>query len=93
VVAATTLAFAIQQSHSGVDRFSSRFMEPRTPILVTQSLRRRISSIVERATVLEFEFRQTDVAVSLEQKMSQLSGLFQVGFKAAVELRLLHIGL
>jgi hypothetical protein len=69
-------------------------MDPQTPILVTQGLKRTISSIVERVFVLEFEFRQTDVAVTLEQKMSQLSGLFHVVFNAAVDsLRVLHIGL
>ena len=92
--AATTLALAIQQSHSGVDRFSSRFMDPRTPVLVTPGLRKTISSIAHRVVALEFEFRQTDVAVSLDQKMSQLSGLFQVVFSAALDsLRILHIGL
>lgn len=92
--AATTLAFAIQQSRSRADRFSSRFMDPRTPVLVTQGLRRTISDIAERLICLEFEFRQTDAMVSLEQKMSQLSGLFQVVFNAAVDsLQSLHIGL
>jgi hypothetical protein len=92
--AATTLAFAIQQSRSRADRFSSRFMDPRTPVLVTQGLRRTISDIAERLICLEFEFRQTDVMVSLEQKISQLSGLFQVVFNAAVDsLQSLHIGL
>ncbi|KAE9366976.1 hypothetical protein N431DRAFT_81548 [Stipitochalara longipes BDJ] len=91
--AATTLAFAIQQSHSSIHRFSSRFMDPKTPILVTQGLKRTISSIAERVSVLEFEFRQTDIAVTLEQKMSQLSALFQVVFNAAIDsLRSLHIG-
>ena len=47
--AARTLAFAIQESNSGVDRFSSRFMDPHTPIVVTQELRRTVSSIAERA--------------------------------------------
>jgi hypothetical protein len=92
--AARTLAFAVQQSRSRVDRFSSRFMDPRTPVLVTQTLRKTISDIAERLICLEFEFRQTDVMVSLEHKMSQLSGLFQVVFNAAVDsLRGLHIGL
>ena len=69
-------------------------MDPRTPILLTQGLKSTISSIAERVSVLEFEFRQTDVAVTLEQKMSQLSGLFEVVFNAAVDsLRSLHIGL
>ena len=69
-------------------------MDPQTPILVTKGLQRTISSIAERALVLEFEFRQTDASVSLEQKMSQLSGLFKVGFNAVVDsLRILHIGL
>jgi hypothetical protein len=92
--AATTLAFAIQQSQSPVDRFSSRFMDPRTPVLVNQELRKTISNLARRLTCLEFEFRQTDVTISLEQKMSQLSGPFQVVFNAAVDsLQSLHIGL
>lgn len=69
-------------------------MDPRTPVVLTQGLRKSISSIAEGVVALEFEFRQTDVTVSLEQNMLQLSGLFQVGFKAAVDsLRILHIGL
>jgi hypothetical protein len=93
--AAATLALAVQRSNSRVDRFSSRFMDPRTPVIVTQALRRTISSIFyHRAVALELEFRQTDVMISLDQKMSQLSGLFQIVFNAAADtLRFLHIGL
>jgi hypothetical protein len=92
--AAKTLAFAIQQSQSPVHHFSSRFMDPRTPVLVTQELRKTISNLTRRLICLEIEFRQTDVNISLEQKMSQLSGPFQVVFNAAVDsLQGLHIGL
>jgi hypothetical protein len=92
--AAMTLASAIQKSQSPVDRFSSRFMDPRTPILVTQELRKTISDLARRLACLEFEFRQTDANISLEQKMLQLSGSFHVVFNAAVDsLQSLHIGL
>lgn len=91
---AYTLASAIQTSRSPVNRLSSRFMDPRLPVLVTQGLRSTISSIAGQLVSLEFEFGQTDSSISLEQKMSQLGPLFLVVLTAAANsLRSLHIGL
>jgi len=89
--AARTLAFAVQQSESEVNRFSSRFMDPRTPLVLTRDLERAVVNIAVRLKCLELQI--VDDRINLDEKVLQLSELFGVVFSTAVHLEILHIGL
>lgn len=89
--AAQTLAWVlIKSNNEQLARFSSRFMEPRSPLIITRSLRTTISTLAERLLYLELEF--VDERSHQHERMSELSELFGTVFTAAVNLQCLHVG-
>lgn len=70
-------------------RLSSRFMDPSTPISLTEVTSGAITQVASRLKSLELEF---DNRWNLEEKVRELSGLFQLVFAEAKGLESLHIG-
>lgn len=89
--AARTLSTATKELQNPVTRFSSRFMDPPFPLVLTAGLRTTISECVGNLAYLEQEFR--DDAGSLENKLLGLAPLFLVVWNAAHNLQGLHVGL
>jgi len=87
---AKTLTEALILSEArNFQRLSSRFMDPSTPISLTEVTSGAISHVAKRLKSLELEF---DNRWNLEEKVKELSGLFQLVFAEAKGLESLHIG-
>ncbi|TAQ91145.1 hypothetical protein B7494_g497 [Chlorociboria aeruginascens] len=87
--ASKTLGRAFLESESPATRLSSRFVDPKIPLLLTRNSQQTISRLAHHLTCLEFEFNNP---TNLDAKMLQLSSLFQTLFTAAVHIQGLHIG-
>lgn len=87
--ATTTLGQAYLLSNCPATRFSSRFMDPQTPLLLTHRSQTTISELGVRLICLELQFNDPS---NLDEKMLQLSSLFQALFAAATNIQGLHIG-
>ncbi|KAH8816498.1 hypothetical protein F5884DRAFT_225636 [Xylogone sp. PMI_703] len=87
--ATKTLGMAFLKSDSPATRFSSRFMDTRSPLQLTHGSQATIRSLAERLTCVELQFNDPS---DLDEKMYQLSSLFDTLFSAATNLLGVHIG-
>ncbi|KUJ18735.1 uncharacterized protein LY89DRAFT_732284 [Mollisia scopiformis] len=89
--AAKTLSSVLMKTNNRqLARFSSRFMEPQFPLVITEPLRLTITAFAKRLRYLELEF--VDERSHRQERMSELSELFETVFNAAINLQCLHIG-
>lgn len=89
--AAKTLAWALRKSkNEQLSRFSSRFMDPSSPLIITHSLRSTIADLAERLLYLDLEF--VDERSHQQERMAELSELFGTVFNASSNLQCLHVG-
>lgn len=87
---AKTLTEALILSNArNFQRLSSRFMDPSTPISLSEGSSGAISQVAKRLKSLELEF---DNRWNLDEKVKELSGLFRLVFAEAKALENLHIG-
>ncbi|RQM05660.1 hypothetical protein DH86_00003431, partial [Scytalidium sp. 3C] len=87
--ATKTLGWAYLASNSPATRFSSRFMDARSPLQLTHGSQTTIRNLAERLTCVELQFNDPS---DLDTKMYQLSDLFETLFSAATNLLGVHIG-
>lgn len=83
-------AALMRTKNTNLARFSSRFMEPSLPLIITQTIRSTISSLAARMLYLELEF--VDQRSHQQERMAGLSELFGLVFRSAINLQCLHIG-
>lgn len=87
--AASTLSSALLMSHvDRPNRFSSRFMDPSSPLVISPVLRTTISKMAPRLKYLELEF----VDIHRDERILELSELFGIVFRAMEHLQCLHVG-
>ena len=87
---AKTLTEALILSNArNFQRLSSRFMDPSTPISLTEGSSGAIAQVAKRLKSLELEF---DNRWNLDEKIKELSGIFHLVFAEAKGLESLHIG-
>ncbi|CZR56044.1 uncharacterized protein PAC_05932 [Phialocephala subalpina] len=87
--AASTLSHALLISHNDrPTRFSSRFMDVSSPLVITPTLRTTISRLAPRLRSLDLEF----VDVHDEERVLELSELFGAVFRATKQLQCVHVG-
>ncbi|PQE15831.1 f-box domain-containing protein [Rutstroemia sp. NJR-2017a BBW] len=84
---ARTLGYAFLQSNSPATRFSSRFVNPRMPFLLNRHSQATISSLANRLTCLEIQVQEPT-----DDKLHQLSTLFETLFTNANKIQGLHVG-
>ncbi|ESZ99207.1 hypothetical protein SBOR_0414 [Sclerotinia borealis F-4128] len=84
---ARALGYAFLESDSPATRFSSRFVNPRIPLLLNSHSHNTISTLANRLTCLEIQIQEPT-----DDKMHQLSSLFNTFFTSAHQIQGLHIG-
>ncbi len=88
--AAKILSMAVDRSNSSVSRFSSRILDPPTPVIVPPDLQAITARIGRRLRALEVQIG--DGIRTLDEKTTDLSELFNVVFNELVNLQYLHVG-
>ncbi len=88
--AAKILSVAVDQSNSSVSRFSSRILDPPTPVILPPNLQAMTARIGRRLRALEVQIG--DGVRTLDEKTLDLSELFDVVFNELVNLQYLHVG-
>jgi hypothetical protein len=87
---AQTLTQALILSNArNFQRLSSRFMDPATPLSLTEGSFSTIAKVAQRLKSLELEF---DNRWNLDEKVTDLSILFRLVLAEAVALENLHVG-
>lgn len=84
---ARALGYAFLESQSPATRFSSRFVNPRIPLLLNPHSHNTISTLANRLTCLEIQIQEPT-----DDKMYQLSSLFNTFFSSAHQIQGLHVG-
>ncbi|TGO36591.1 hypothetical protein BHYA_0120g00150 [Botrytis hyacinthi] len=84
---ARALGYAFLESESPATRFSSRFVNPRIPFLLNSHSHNTISTLANRLTCLEIQIQEPS-----DDKMYQLSALFNTFFTSAHQIQGLHVG-
>ncbi|EMR82257.1 putative f-box domain-containing protein [Botrytis cinerea BcDW1] len=84
---ARALGYAFLESGSPATRFSSRFVNPRIPFLLNSHSHNTISTLANRLTCLEIQIQEPS-----DDKMYQLSSLFNTFFTSAHQIQGLHVG-
>ncbi|KAF7856061.1 hypothetical protein EAF04_010016 [Stromatinia cepivora] len=84
---ARALGYAFLESKSPATRFSSRFVNPRIPLLLNPHSHHTISTLANRLTCLEIQIQEPS-----DDKMHQLSSLFNTFFTSAHQIQGLHVG-
>ncbi|KAI9650457.1 hypothetical protein NHQ30_000472 [Ciborinia camelliae] len=84
---ARALGYAFLESKSPATRFSSRFVNPRIPLLLNPHSHNTISTLANRLTCLEIQIQEPT-----DDKMHQLSSLFNTFFTSAHQIQGLHVG-
>lgn len=84
---ARALGYAFLESNSPATRFSSRFVNPRIPLLLNPHSHNTISTLANRLTCLEIQIQEPS-----DNKMHQLSSLFNTFFTSAQQIQGLHVG-
>jgi hypothetical protein len=96
--AVKTLGGALIDSKSHFSVFSGPMMSPQTALLLKQPQGRSlISTLASRLTCLELHFTEVEHRgmqriASLDEKMRELSPIFKALFKAATDMRSIHLG-
>lgn len=88
---ATVLSSAATHLQTPLTRFSSRFMAPPLPLVLTEEIHARITDFVGHLTGLDQEFNER--AQVSENIIPALSSLFALVWNSAHSLQALHIGL
>jgi len=86
---ARTIALALSESVSSMQRFSSPMLDPQSAVSLAEQPPRLLHTLATRLTCLELHF---DGGADLDDRMQQLSPAFRAVFTAAVNLEAVHIG-
>lgn len=84
-----TIGAALLASNVPWSRFSSPMLSPQSAEFLNWNRPRSLSTLAEKLTCLTLHF---DDGVDLDQKMSELSGLFRTVFTAARNMQAVHLG-
>lgn len=87
--ATRTMGESLIHAHSPFSRFSGPMMTPQSAYNIKERIPRTVSLLSSRLTCLELHF---DDNHDLNQRMTEVSGLFKTVFEAAKHLQALHIG-
>ncbi|KAI7634946.1 hypothetical protein KC343_g2125 [Hortaea werneckii] len=84
-----TIGTALLHSNVPWSRFSSPMLSPQSAEFLASHTPRSISTLAARLTCLTLHF---DDGTDLDQKMSELSGLFRTVFTTAENMQAVHLG-
>lgn len=84
-----TIGKALLHSNVPWSRFSSPMLSPQSAEFLASHRPQSISTLAEKLTCLTLHF---DDGTDLDQKMSELSGLFRTVFSTAVNMQAVHVG-
>ncbi|KAI9682100.1 MAG: hypothetical protein M1817_000154 [Caeruleum heppii] len=84
-----TIGEALLEARSSFTRFSGPMMNPQSALVLQANPSHKVSSLASRLTCLELHF---DEGFDLDNRMRELSGLFQTVFTAATGMLAVHVG-
>ena len=87
--ATKTMGEALMHSQSPFSRFSGPMMNPQSALALQQTIPKTVPVLSSRLTCLELHF---DDGSNLDERIREISDLFQTVFSAAKDLQALHIG-
>ncbi|KAJ5041560.1 uncharacterized protein L3040_005141 [Drepanopeziza brunnea f. sp. 'multigermtubi'] len=87
--AISTIFAAAKQTGSPFNRLSSRFIDPSMPLVLTSTLNSQITSVARKLISIELQLIEH---ADPDEKITALSPIFEVAFRAAIGLDSFHIG-